>query len=110
MIRTNSVAVTGFSLLAIVLFTFGCKREEIRVYTAPRDREPETQVASQQPEDAPRPRPKINYTIPEGWKEVPGNKISFANFEIKGAGDKEANASITRLANLEGKDPELVNM
>ena len=28
----------------------------------------------------------------------------------EGAGGKEANASITRLANLDGKDPELVNM
>src|SRR6185503_17118007 len=105
MIRTKSAVGIGFSLLAMVLFSLGCQREEIRVYTAPKDREPETEAASQQSEAPARPRPKISYTLPEGWKEVAGNQISFVNFEIKGAGGKEANASVTRLANLEGRDP-----
>jgi hypothetical protein len=109
MIKTKSAVYAGLSLGAMLLFSIGCKKQEIRVYTAPKDREPETQMASQTPE-ARRPRPKISYALPQGWKEVPGNQISFVSFEIKGSGEKEATASITRLANLEGKDVELVNM
>ena len=109
MIKTKSVVYAGSSLLAIVLFSAGCNKQEIRVYTAPKDREPETEVAAHTAAPA-RPRPKISYALPQGWKEVAGNQISFVSFEIKGSGEKEATASITRLANLEGKDAELVNM
>src|SRR5947199_6873108 len=100
MIKTKSVVYAGFSLLATILFLVGCKKQEIRVYTAPKDDAPQTEVASERTE-SPRPRPKITYTLPSDWKEVPGNQISLVSFEIKGNGDKEATASITRLANLE---------
>jgi hypothetical protein len=109
MSKTKSVVYAGFSLLATFLFFVGCSKQEIRVYTAPKDDLPQTEVASERTEP-PRPRPKIAYTLPKDWKEVPGNQISLTSFEIKGSDGKEANASITRLANLEGKDPELVNM
>jgi hypothetical protein len=56
-----------------------------------------------------RPKPKLSYTLPEGWKETPPGEVSVAAFSIKGDG-VEANVSIAPLADLRGRELQVVNM
>ncbi len=121
-----------FGVAAALLFT-GCRRAEIRVYTAPKDQadvadqpadahahanadapdahsqapEPLTPPAS--PAQAERARPEVTWTLPAGWKEAPTGKVNLAQFAIQtGVGD--ASVSITPLPNLAGKESAVINM
>ncbi len=109
---------------AALLFT-GCRRAEIRVYTAPKDQPdvadqpadahaapdahsaaPTSPVAPAAPE---RARPEVTWSLPAGWKEAPTGKVNLAQFAIQtGAGD--ASVSITPLPNLAGKEAAVINM
>src|SRR5260221_4537064 len=86
--------------LFLALALSGCGKEEIRVYTAPKDR----------PMHSPRARPSLIWRLPDGWKETGPNQLSFAGFSITGPGGGEAQVSITQLASLEGRDTMIVNM
>jgi hypothetical protein len=104
--------------LVVILFVLalcGCQKEEIRVYTAPKDGpEPVAQADQQAPEPesphAQRARPQVTWKLPQGWREDGANSMSLANFTIPGPAGKEASVSITQLGNLTGKDALLVNM
>lgn len=105
---------SGIKVLALgALAVAGCQREDIQVYTAPKDK---PFVATHQHQQAtaptapPRPRPQISWTLPAGWKEAGAGQMSLANFTIAGDNGKEAQVSITPLARLAGKDAEIVNM
>ncbi len=109
-----------------VLALGACKRENIEVYTAPKD----LPVTAQQhhpndghdhsehdghdhgtPAQAPaRPElPKLTWALPAGWQEAPASQMSAATFIIKGEGG-EANVTITPLPNLAGREELVVNM
>lgn len=96
------------------LFT-SCRKPEIRVYLAPRDATPapaETAAATPPPpppKQPDRPRPKVSYTLPEGWTEAPPGEVSIAAFAIKGEG-AEASVNITPLPDLRGREALVVNM
>src|SRR5689334_13367782 len=90
----------------------GCRREEIRVYRAPKDApQPVAEAAKAPvPEKKPRPRPQLSWKLPQGWKEAAPSQISLANFTIAGPKDQQAMVGVTQLANLSGMDPQIVNM
>jgi hypothetical protein len=109
-----------FLLVAGALLT-GCRQEEIRVYTAPRDKPFQPEAAGHHAGDghdhgaeteAPaRPRPEVTWKLPEGWREVPSGGLSVATFNISGAaGAEEAQVTITPLPMLGGRDAIIVNM
>jgi hypothetical protein len=95
--------------LLLALTLSGCGKEEIRVYTAPKDKPAPTQMADK-PVRPPRARPNLSWQLPDGWKETGPSQMSFASFSIPGAGGKEAQVSITQLAPLAGRDTMVVNM
>ena len=88
-------------------FLAGCGREDIRVYTAPKEQAAPPPVASKEES---RPRPQLAWKLPEGWREVGPGQMSLANFAIPGVGGREANVTITPLALLSERDAEIVNM
>ena len=106
--------------LALAVST-GCRREEIRVYVAPKD-PPPPEMAAHSPHDGhnhehgeerptrPRPRPKISYALPAGWQEDAPGPMSAASFSITNAAGKEAEISITPLGMLAGREADVVNM
>jgi hypothetical protein len=97
-------------LLLSALALAGCRREEIREYTEPKDT-PVPQLAdNSESQGTPPARPVITWHLPQGWKEGVPNEISFASFRVPGANGAEADVSITRLGNLEGREALLVNM
>jgi len=82
-------------LLLLFVTGFGCQREEILVYTVPKEK---------------RDGPHITWTLPKGWQETSAGQMSVASFSIKGSGDSEAQVTITPLTRLAGRDAEIVNM
>ncbi|HEY0550332.1 MAG TPA: hypothetical protein VGF13_12085 [Verrucomicrobiae bacterium] len=103
-------------LAACVSALAGCRREEIRVYTAPKD-PPPRQEAAHGPNDghdhgdevAARPRPQLSWKLPEGWRESPPGRMSVATFSIA-SGAQEAQVTVTPLPMLGGRDAVVVNM
>jgi hypothetical protein len=112
--RKFPLAVLACSLLV------GCRQEEIRVYTAPKDKPFQQEAAGhhagdghdhgQEPEAPQRPRPQLSWKLPEGWKEVPAGRMSVATFSIRGNGSEEAQVTITPLPMLGGRDAIIVNL
>jgi hypothetical protein len=101
-------SVMKWCLLLLVATGAGCRREQIQVYTAPKDKrtaEP-TSVASH----LPKARPQVTWTLPKDWQETGAGQMSVASFSIKAADGQEAQVGITPLARLAGRDAEIVNM
>lgn len=91
------------------LFLTACYRQEITVYTAPKDKP--APVAPAAMGGAPKPaRPEVTWTLPEGWKETAPGRLGVAAFNVVGAGGKEAQVSITPLPSLGGREGDIVNM
>ena len=111
--RDSSLRRWGIFCFVAALLA-GCEREEIRVYTAPKD-VPVSQSA--QAESSPhgtepeaRPRPQLSWKLPQGWKEAAPNEVSLANFDIPGAAGGRAQVSITQLGNFAGREAMIINM
>jgi hypothetical protein len=106
------------SLAVLIGASAGCRREEIRVYMAPKDPPPRQEVAhsphdghdhGEAPESGPRSRPQVSWKLPEGWREGKPGQMSVATFSIR-AGDQEAEVSITPLGMMAGREDVIVNM
>ncbi len=97
-------------LLILAVVGIGCGREDIQVYTAPKDKVAASSPASSAMPSIPPARPQVSWTLPDGWIETGAGQMSVASFSIKGEGDQEALVTITPLARLAGRDPEIVNM
>jgi hypothetical protein len=102
-------------LAACVSVLAGCRREEIRVYTAPKDPPPRQEAAhdghdhGDESATTARPRPQLSWKLPEGWRESAPGRMSLATFSIT-SGAKEAQVTITPLPMLGGRDAVVVNM
>jgi hypothetical protein len=100
--------------LAATASLAGCGREQISVYTAPKDAPPPA-VAQTDQQNAPadattRPKPEVGWTLPQGWAETGPDAVSLENFDVSGPGKQSARVSLTQLGNLSGKEVLLVNM
>jgi hypothetical protein len=101
-------------LLALAVGLTGCSREQISVYTAPKD-SATPEVAQDDGQNAPadsaaHPRPQVGWKLPPGWTETGPDSVSLENFSVRGPDAKEARISLTELPNLSGKEVLLVNM
>lgn len=93
------------------LFLTACQRQEVTVYTAPKDKPaPVAPPPMGMGGPAARPRPEVTWTLPEGWKETAPGRLGVAAFNVAGAGGKEAQVSITPLPSLGGREADIVNM
>jgi hypothetical protein len=101
------------SRLAILLFLAvtiaGCRRETIRVYTAPKDAPSVVAHGEQEGREPPRNRPQLTWTLPQGWRQTDPGQVSVANFVID-ADAGQASVNITPLPNLAGREAMVVNM
>ena len=96
----------------------GCQREQIRVYTAPKDA-PRREEMARNPHEGhihgeggdavPRPRPQLSWKLPRGWVEGKPGQMSVATFSIH-QGNQEAEVSVTPLGKLVGREDMIVNM
>ena len=107
---TRPLGRAKWLLLVLVVACISCRREEIQVYTAPKDKEVSAPAASASMPSIPPARPQVTWTLPNGWTEAGAGQMSVASFSIKVEGDQEAQVTITPLAKLAGRDAEIVNM
>src|SRR5438477_1788160 len=91
------------------LLLAGCGKEDIRVYTAAKDKPAPVQMADKGSANA-RPRPQVVWQLPKGWKETGTSQMNVASFSIPGANGQEAQVTITPLAVLAGREAMIVNM
>lgn len=105
--------------MAVLVVGVGCRREDIREYTAPKDPPPRQQAAhspgdghvhADEHEMAARPKPKLRWKLPVGWSEAAAGQMSLASFTIQGAGGQEAQVTVTPLGKLEGRENVVINM
>ena len=96
------------ALLLLVLVAAGCRRQEITVYTVPKEKAAPP-MAARRP-DLPRARPQVSWTLPNGWKETGPGQMSIASFSIPDPAGAEAQVTITQLMQLGERDAEIVNM
>jgi hypothetical protein len=97
-------------LLAAVALLPGCKRKEIRVYTAPKDPPQATKSAEEQPANLPHEqRPEVAYEKPASWSPAEQDAVSVVNFVIDT--DKgHATVNVTPLGDFAGQEAMFVNM
>ncbi len=62
--------------------------------------------------EAPSPmaRPRITWTLPAGWREVPPGQINLAAFKIEAEGGKEAQVTVASLPLMAGRETDIVNL
>src|SRR6266700_2992282 len=95
----------GLCLMSLVA---GCRREDIRVYTAPKDAPtPPPRMARGPARGA---RPSLSWKLPNGWRETGPGEMSLASFAIGDGSGPEAQVSITPLGHLTGHETMIVNM
>jgi hypothetical protein len=94
--------------LCLALLFAGCDKNDIRVYTAPKDKPAER--LAEKPSSKSRPRPTLTWQLPAGWKATAAAGMSLASFSIPTENGVEAQVSVTQLAPLAGRDTMIVNM
>jgi hypothetical protein len=85
----------------------GCQREDIRVYQVPKEKPQKEAAAHAQ---ARRPKPRVEYRLPEGWQEKGPEAISIASFLIRGQDGQTADVGIVPFPGLLGNDALALNI
>lgn len=105
------LASWGLAVLLAIVAT-GCGREEAKVYRVPKEESsaaPSPALPHGHPE-VNTPKPKLSWTLPDGWEEAGAGQMSLANFNIAGQNGQAAQVGVTPLHGLAGKDVPIVNM
>lgn len=102
LVRHALPLVMGLTLLG------GCKRKDVRVYTAPKDKPFNPEPAAQAPahrEEREIWRPAVTYALPTGWQDQGPDAANVARFVVGGV-----NVAVTALMSMQGNEAGLVNM
>ena len=95
----------GATLGLLVALT-GCERNEVKVYQVATESSATTapMVAAAPPMAAGETsaQPKLTWTLPAGWQEVPAAQFRLASFAVNGADGKKADVSIVPLGGMAG--------
>jgi len=109
-----------------VLLGAGCRREEVKVYEVTKSPEsPASAVASPHGGMTPGaaagmaghphgdlagPKPRIEYTVPEGWTEQPASAMRAASFIVGDPHAEHADLGVIPLRGLTGRTLEMWNL
>ncbi|MFQ5598958.1 MAG: hypothetical protein ACE5G2_00230 [Candidatus Krumholzibacteriia bacterium] len=89
----------------VVLSVSGCERDEIRAYPAPKEAGPAAAGGTTAPSNEtsePQGEP-IRWTLPEGWRQLPGQGMRYATLAVE-SGDDPLEVRVTPLG-LVARDP-----
>ena len=92
--------VLGFLSVAI-----GCRREEIRAYSIPKER---ASMETAAPESDGRPRLRWG-SVPRGWQEQQATGMRVASFSVRGPQGQRAEVTIIPFPGTAGSEMENVN-
>lgn len=100
------LVLTAIPIFAATVLISGCDRNEVRVYQAPKEKIP-TFAASTNPTDPSAPR--VTWTTPSGWEELPGNAMRVGSFSVKGTDGAKAEVSVVPFPGSAGTELDNVN-
>jgi hypothetical protein len=99
--------------LFLVTALAGCGRDQIKVYRVAKEKtDAPAAVASPQVENPPampEAQPRLTWTLPAGWEQVPPGEMRLASFKVKGQDGKQADVSVVPLPGMAGGDLNNVN-
>ena len=106
-------------MLVVTLLT-ACKREEIKVYYAPKDNSGSPEMAAPDSGNtmgtlppgmatATPGIPQLTYKTPDGWTEVAPSEMRVASFTVKSADGNKLDVSVVPLPGPAGGDASNVN-
>jgi hypothetical protein len=108
-ISAISSGFLAFFLLSMSALFSGCGKEEIKVYSVPKEVAPATQPAMAQNEISANPNAApIHWKTPAGWKELEPTSMRVGNFSITD-GDKKAEVSVIPFPGKVGTELDNVN-
>src|SRR6266513_931903 len=96
--------VLGFACLAA-----GCKREQISVYTVPKERDVEVAETATAEEPSPG-APSIHYKTPPGWTEEQAGGIRAAAFSMPDQKGSNINITVVPMPQFKASTAQVVNM
>lgn len=94
----------ALALLCVGGLFAGCGRNDVRVYTVPKEQPSlaEAETGGQ---------PEVHWKLPEGWEEREGDQMRVARFAVKGTNGEAADVSIIALGEVAAdKKTDLVNI
>jgi len=94
-----------FGIASVVCFA-GCGKEEIKVYSVPKEKLPTAAVSAKQ--ESREDSHPIHWATPSGWKELAPTSLRVGNFLIT-KGDKKAEVSILQFPGNVGTEVDNVN-
>jgi hypothetical protein len=86
----------------------GCKREEVRVYQAPKDGASEVAAQPEPPSTAAPSKPP--WSVPEGWQEAPSQGGGVASYVVSAGDGRSAKATVSALQGSAGSELAVVNL
>ncbi|MFO1488419.1 MAG: hypothetical protein U1F65_08070 [Verrucomicrobiota bacterium] len=94
------------SLAALVA---GCDRQAVQVYQVPKESSAPAPAALPPMMAEAGAQPRLVWTLPAGWQEVPAAQMRLASFAVNGADGKKADVSIIPLGGAAGGELSNVN-
>ena len=98
---------TGVALALLAFFT-ACKREEIRVYTVPKEQA--TATATAHADESGTGSPHIHYKTPAGWKEEQPGGMRVARFSVPAKQGPAIDVSVIPLPGISASKTDIVNL
>ena len=96
-------------MISGALFLSGCGKDEVKVYSVPKEKASTPRMAGAHPEAlASQDSPPVHWTTPPGWKELAPTSIRVGNLLVT-KDDKKAEVSIIPLPGNVGTELENVN-
>ncbi len=82
---------------ALILAAAGCSEKQVRVYEAPVEEQPKADDV-------------LSYTVPEGWREMPGSGPTSAAFALPTESGTRLEASFRKFNDMSGSEGFVLNM
>lgn len=98
-----------FCCAAVVALWTGCGKEEIKVYSVPKEIAPAARMAAAQSDISASPNAApIHWSAPSGWQELEPTSMRVGNFLVS-SGDKKAEVSVIPFPGQVGTELSNVN-
>jgi hypothetical protein len=96
-------------LLLLVALAGGCGKNDIKVYSVPKESSSPMTQADQASAGTAVTAPQLQWKAPSSWKEIPPGEMRVASFKVADTNGKQADVSVVPLPGEAGGDFSNVN-
>lgn len=97
----RATSISQWTALLVCLAILGCKRQEVRVYYAPKEAVAARTSGGQ---------PHIHYKLPAGWTELESGGMRAARFSVPGQTGGDIDVSVIALPGINAGKLDIVNL